>query len=103
MVVLILIISIIYSLPNLYSSYPALEVNKNSKIDIQQVINIIDPNIKVENVIQENNKFIFKVYITNVSFFQNYFKRTQINSVIELQTGFGRNISVICQNRQNIA
>ena len=60
MVVLILIISIIYSLPNLYSSYPALEINKNDKIDIYQVINIIDPNIKVENVIQENNKFIFK-------------------------------------------
>ena len=60
MVVLILIISIIYSLPNLYSSYPALEVSKNNKIDISQVINIIDPNIKVENVIQENNKFIFK-------------------------------------------
>ena len=60
MVVLILIISIIYSLPNLYSSYPALEINKNDKIDIYQVINIIDPSIKVENVIQENNKFIFK-------------------------------------------
>ena len=60
MVVLILIISIVYSLPNLYSSYPALEINKNNKIDIYQVINIIDPNIKVENVIQENNKFIFK-------------------------------------------
>ena len=60
MVVLILIVSIIYSLPNLYSSYPALEVNKNNKIDIYQLINIIDPNIKVENVIQENNKFIFK-------------------------------------------
>jgi len=60
MVILILIISIVYSLPNLYSSYPALEINKNNKIDIYQVINIIDPNIKVENVIQENNKFIFK-------------------------------------------
>ena len=55
MVVLVLIISIIYSLPNLYSSYPALEINKNDKIDIYQVINIIDPNIKVENVIQEIN------------------------------------------------
>ena len=60
MVVLVLVISIIYSLPNLYSSYPALEINKNDKIDIYQIIDIIDPNIKVENVIQENNKFIFK-------------------------------------------
>jgi len=60
MVVMVLMISIVYSLPNLYSSYPALEVSKNSKTDISQIINIIDPNIKVENVIQENNKFIFK-------------------------------------------
>ena len=60
LVVLVLIISIIYSLPNLYSSYPALEVNKNNKIDEYQLINIINQNIKVENVIQENNKFIFK-------------------------------------------
>ncbi|MDA7841821.1 protein translocase subunit SecD [Gammaproteobacteria bacterium] len=60
MVVLVLVVSIIYSLPNLYSSYPALEINKSDKIDIYQIINIIDPNIKVENVIQENNKFIFK-------------------------------------------
>jgi len=60
MVVMVLAISIVYSLPNLYSSYPALEVSKNKNIDIYQIINIIDPNIKVENVIQENNKFIFK-------------------------------------------
>ncbi len=60
MVVLILIVSIIYSLPNFYTSYPALEVSNNDKVDLFQIINIIDPNINVANVIQENNKFIFK-------------------------------------------
>ena len=60
MVILVLMVSVIYSLPNLYTSYPALEVNDNNKVDLVQLINIIDPTINPKDVIKEDNKFIFK-------------------------------------------
>ena len=60
MVALVLVVSIVYSLPNLYISYPALEVKNNDKINLPQIIKIIDSNIKPEDVIQKDNKYIFK-------------------------------------------
>ncbi|MBT4461897.1 MAG: protein translocase subunit SecD [Gammaproteobacteria bacterium] len=60
MVALVLIVSIIYSIPNLYTSYPALEVIDSEEINLSQVINVIDSKIKPENVISKDNKFIFK-------------------------------------------
>ena len=60
MVALVLIVSIIYSIPNLYTSHPALEVIDSEEINLSQVINVIDSKIKPENVISKDNKFIFK-------------------------------------------
>ena len=60
MVILVLMVSVIYSIPNLYTSHPALEVSNTDKVDLVQIINIIDPTINPEDVIKEGNKFIFK-------------------------------------------
>ena len=60
MVILVLMVSVIYSLPNIYTSHPALEVSNADKVDLVQIINIIDPAINPEDVIKEGNKFIFK-------------------------------------------
>ena len=60
MVILVLMVSVIYSLPNIYTSHPALEVSNADKVDLVQIINIIDPTINPEDVIKEGNKFIFK-------------------------------------------
>ena len=60
MVILVLMVSVIYSLPNIYTSHPALEVSNADKVDLVQIINIIDPTINPEDVIKEDNKFIFK-------------------------------------------
>ena len=60
MVILVLMVSVIYSLPNIYTSHPSLEVSNADKVDLVQIINIIDPTINPEDVIKEDNKFIFK-------------------------------------------
>ena len=60
MVILVLMVSVIYSLPNIYTSHPSLEVSNADKVDLVQIINIIDPTINPEDVIKEGNKFIFK-------------------------------------------
>ena len=67
MVILVLMVSVIYSLPNIYTSYPALEVSNADKVDLVQINNIIDPAINPEDVIKEGNKFIFKFSDSKIS------------------------------------
>ena len=61
LVIIVLIVSFIYSLPNFYPSFPAIEISheKNNANENKITKNIIQ-NLKIENIINKNNKLILK-------------------------------------------
>jgi len=61
LVIIVLIVSFIYSLPNFYPSFPAIKISheKNNANENKITKNIIQ-NLKIENIINKNNKLILK-------------------------------------------
>ena len=60
LVILVLLTSFIYSLPNLYSSYPAIEVSVNNQISSNQIIKMIEDENTISDIVKQNSKVILK-------------------------------------------
>ncbi len=56
LVILVLLTSFIYSLPNLFSSYPAIEVSVNNQISSNQIINMIEDENTISDIVKQNSK-----------------------------------------------
>ena len=61
LVIIVLIVSFIYSLPNFYPSFPAIEIShETNNADENKITKNINQNLKIENIINKNNKLILK-------------------------------------------
>jgi len=61
LVIIVLIVSFIYSLPNFYPSFPAIEIShETNNADENKITKNIIQNLKIENIINKNNKLILK-------------------------------------------
>ncbi len=61
LVLLVLILSVVYSLPNFYTSYPSIEVQKNnSSTDISEIDAIINTDVKSISSDETTDKMIYR-------------------------------------------
>lgn len=61
LVIIVLIVSFIYSLPNFYPSFPAIEISHgNNNENTNNITKTIIQNLKIDNVLNKNDKLILK-------------------------------------------
>ena len=61
LVLLVLILSVIYSLPNFYTSYPSIEIQKNNNsIDLSEIDKIINTDVKPLSTDETKDKMIYR-------------------------------------------
>ena len=82
LVLIVLTLSGIYAAPNLYTSHPALEINTSEKKIVKDIIKIIDPALDYEDIINKEDKHIFKFDSTEEQL-NAYEKLTRSNSNIQ--------------------
>ena len=73
---LVLLTSLIYTLPNFYQSKPAIEINLNDQIKVSEIINEL--NQPQDSIINKDEKIIF-TYDDSESQLNSYDKLRNLN------------------------